>query len=164
AGGGLKCGVRESGRSLGAHPPALGGRGSGGRVLSAGSCVARIVPSPAAPRSRSRVDLSPLRGARLFLFPRQRRQIDLLGRLLIPLHLEERERPQRLRTVARAQAAEDLADLAILVGAVDRDQRVERMGAERGRERDLLLGGGARVVEAGRAPVPHPPPRPPPHP
>ena len=49
------------------------------------------------------------------------------------------------------QRAKRLADRAVLEGAADRDESVQRMIAERGRERDLLFGRGVRDGEIGRA-------------
>ena len=77
----------------------------------------------------------------------------LFPRLLLALDFEERERPHRLARPARAQGAEGFADRAVLEGAAHRDQRVARMIAERGREGDFLLRGGARRGEVGRAEV-----------
>src|ERR1700730_15564975 len=81
----------------------------------------------------------------------QRREIDLLPRLLVALDLEEREGTQRLGPLTRAKRAEGFADLAVLMAAAEPDQGVGRMGAERGRESDLLFGRRARLRHAGRA-------------
>src|SRR5690242_12738714 len=84
------------------------------------------------------------------LVPRQRPEIDRLVRLILAFDLEEREGAQRLGALARPQRAKRLADLAVLARAVDRDQGAGRMGAERGGECDLLLGGRERLGQAGR--------------
>ena len=87
---------------------------------------------------------------------RELRQIDRLARLLLALDLEERECAHRLALAARAQRAERLADLAVLDRAVDRDQHVERMIAERRREGELLLRRRHRVGDARARRTPRP--------
>ena len=65
---------------------------------------------------------------------RERDQIDLLGRLLLALDFEVRERAHRLAVAARVQGAERLAHFAVLVRAMHRDQGIGRVIAQRRRE------------------------------
>src|SRR5262249_48878886 len=60
------------------------------------------------------------------------------------------EGAHRFARAARMQRAKGLADRAILEGAAHCDKGVAGMVAERGRERDLLLGRGARGGAIGR--------------
>src|SRR5260370_40554078 len=76
----------------------------------------------------------------------QREQIDIFVRFLFVLDLHEREGAHRFARAARMQRAKRLADRAVLEGAADRDESVQRMIAERGRECDLLF---ARTVPHG---------------
>src|SRR5262245_1222646 len=82
---------------------------------------------------------------------RQRKQIDLLARLLFALHFEEREGAHRLARTARMQAAKCLADRPVLEGTAHGDQGIARMVAERDGEGDLLLCRLAGGGEVGRA-------------
>jgi hypothetical protein len=72
-------------------------------------------------------------------------EIDRLTRLFFALDFREREGAHRLALPARAQGAEGLANLAVLECPAHRDQRIQRMLAERRHERDLLFRRGARL-------------------
>src|ERR1700694_2259153 len=77
----------------------------------------------------------------------------LLGRLVLAIDLKECEGPQRLCSGTRAQGAEHLADLAILMRAMHGDQRIGRMLRERCGKRALLGGGAPRRIEIRRAEI-----------
>src|SRR5207253_2718253 len=94
--------------------------------------------SSGTPRCRSSRNL--LLALLSLLSLRHRREVDLVGRLVFALDVEEGEGAQRLRPVLRPQGAERLADFAAVVRAVHGDQGIERMVAERSCELELLFG------------------------
>src|SRR6266550_1825914 len=82
---------------------------------------------------------------------RHRREVDLVGRFVFALDVEEGERAQRLRPVFRPQGAERLSDFAAVMRTVHGDQGIERMIAERSCEPELLCGRRNCVLDGGCA-------------